>query len=66
MADEPWTDPIVEEVHRIRREYAARFNYDIAAMFEDARRQQEESRKQGRVIISAPLRRAENRAEPAA
>ncbi len=61
-----WTDPIVEEVHRIRREYAARFNGDLAAMFEDARNHQDESRKQGRVIISAHLRRAGKSAEPAA
>ena len=24
-----WRDPIVEEIHRYRREYAARFNYDL-------------------------------------
>lgn len=45
MTDERWVDPIVEEVHRIRQEYAARFGYDIAVMFEDARQHQEESRK---------------------
>ena len=29
------TDPIVEEIHKIREEYAAEFDYDIDAMFED-------------------------------
>jgi len=28
-------DPIVEEVRRIRQQYAARFNYDLAAIFRD-------------------------------
>src|SRR5688572_7619098 len=30
-------DPVVEEVHRIREELAARFNYDIAAIAKYAR-----------------------------
>jgi hypothetical protein len=42
------------------------FNFDIAAMFEDARKRQDVSRQQGRVSISAPLRRTEKPAEPAA
>ncbi len=28
-------DPIVEEVRHIRQQYAARFNYDLAAVFRD-------------------------------
>jgi hypothetical protein len=35
-----WEDPIVAEVHRIREELAARFNYDILAMFADMRNRQ--------------------------
>ncbi len=33
-------DPIVEEVRRIRRQYAARFNYDLAAIFRDLQERQ--------------------------
>jgi hypothetical protein len=44
-------DPIVEEVRRIREANAARFNYDLDRIVEDARRRQEES---GRKIIRAP------------
>ncbi len=33
-------DPIVEEVHRIRAEMLARFNGDLHALVEDARRRQ--------------------------
>ena len=34
-------DAIVEEVRRIRQQYAARFNYDVAAMFRDLQERQE-------------------------
>ena len=30
-----WKDEIVEEVRQARQAYAARFNYDLAAMYED-------------------------------
>lgn len=28
-----WTDPIVEEVRKVREAHAARFNYDLRAIF---------------------------------
>jgi hypothetical protein len=28
-----WEDEIVEEIHRIREEYARSFNYDLDAIF---------------------------------
>jgi hypothetical protein len=34
-------DRIVEEVRRIRRQYAARFNYDLAAIFKDLQERQD-------------------------
>ncbi len=37
------TDPIVEEIHKIREEYAAEFDYDIDALFEDLNKKQAES-----------------------
>jgi hypothetical protein len=36
-------DPIVEEVRRVREAYAARFNYDPEAIFQDIKRQEQES-----------------------
>jgi hypothetical protein len=33
-------DPIVEEIHRIRREHAKRFNYDLNAIFADIRKRE--------------------------
>jgi hypothetical protein len=35
-----WEDPIVAEVHRIREMLAAKFNFDIDAMFADMRKRQ--------------------------
>jgi hypothetical protein len=35
-----WEDPIVAEVHRIREELAARFDFDVHAMFADMRKRQ--------------------------
>jgi hypothetical protein len=49
-------DPIVAEIRKVRHEHAAKFNYDIAAIFEDIRRQEKES---GRQYVSYPPRRVE-------
>jgi hypothetical protein len=47
-------DPIVEEVRRIRAEYAAKFNYDLRALCEDVRRRSEQA---GIKPVSLPPRR---------
>lgn len=44
-----WTDPIVEEIHRIREEYAKSHNYDLDAIFADLRQKEAES---GREIVN--------------
>ena len=36
-------DPIVDEVRRIRAEHAARFDYDLWAIYRDIKEQQERS-----------------------
>lgn len=59
--DKPDDDPIVAEVRRNREELAARFNYDLRAIFEDARRRQATS---GRQYVSLPPRRPEGWTEP--
>jgi hypothetical protein len=40
------SDEIVEEIHRIRDEYAKSFNYDLDAIFADLRKKESESGKQ--------------------
>ena len=52
-----WEDPIVAEVHRIREQLAAKFNFDVKAMFADMRKRQEAL---GSRLVSR------KRAEPAA
>ncbi len=49
-----WTDEIVEEIHKIREEYAKSFNYDLEAIFEDLRKKQAES---GRKVVSLSRKR---------
>ena len=44
-----WSDPIVDEVRRIRDAYAARFNYDLRAIYGDLKEQEKRS---GRKIVS--------------
>jgi Zn-dependent M16 (insulinase) family peptidase len=38
-------DPIVEEIHKIRKEFAEKFDYNVDAMFEDLRKKQIESNR---------------------
>ncbi len=49
-----WSDPIVEEVRRVREEHAAKFDYDIGRIVSDVK---ERERKSGREVIPAPMRR---------
>jgi len=35
-----WKDPIIEELHQIRQEYAKQFNYDWQTMLEDLKVQE--------------------------
>jgi hypothetical protein len=48
-------DPIVEEVRRIRQQYAARFNYDLAAISRDL--QERQARGEFTVVRRKPRRR---------
>jgi hypothetical protein len=40
-----WEDPIVEEVRHAREEHAAKFNYDIDAIFKDLKDKQKSHKK---------------------
>lgn len=46
-----WEDPIVAEVHRVRREIFSRFDGDMDAYLRYIRAREEEERKRGRVIV---------------
>ncbi|MDE0432631.1 MAG: hypothetical protein OXH92_01355 [Bryobacterales bacterium] len=49
------TDPIIAELRAVRDRHAARFDYDVAAIFRDIRAVQETS---GRDYVRYPARRA--------
>lgn len=49
-----WEDPIVAQVHRVRREIFARFDYDLEGYFQHLSELAEEERARGRVVISVP------------
>ncbi len=52
-------DPIVEEVRQVREAYAARFNYDLDAIFRDIK---EQEKKSGHTFVSfTPPRTEPNR-----
>jgi hypothetical protein len=38
-----WSDPIVDEVRRARDAYAARFHYDLRAVYRDLKEQKHRS-----------------------
>lgn len=46
-----WTDEIVEETRKARDEYAAKFNYDLNAIYEDLKKQEKRSRRK---LVSLP------------
>lgn len=45
------SDPIIDEVRRVREAHAAKFNYDLSAICADFRKQQNEM---GRPVVSRP------------
>jgi hypothetical protein len=44
-----WKDPIVEEIRRLREQYASQFNYDIDSLFRDIQKRQD---KAGKKLVS--------------
>ena len=53
-------DPIIAEVWAVRGEHAARFRYDVKAIFKDIRTRQEAS---GRKYVRYPARRISTETE---
>jgi hypothetical protein len=52
-----WTDEIVDEVRRVRAEYAEKFNYDISAICADIRQKQADSKH--KIVSLEEIRKAE-------
>jgi len=51
-----WTDEIVEDVRRLREEYAAKFNYDLEAIYQDLKKQ---GKQDNRKVVSLPPKQPE-------
>lgn len=51
-----WKDEIVEEVRRVRDEYAAKFDYDLDAIYEDIKKQENQSQRK---VVSLPPKKVE-------
>ena len=49
----PQSDPVIAEVRAVREQHAARFDYDVRAIFRDLRARQEAS---GRKYVRYPSR----------
>lgn len=57
-ASDDLEDPIVAEVHRVRREIFARHDSDLGKYVRYLRAMDDEERKRGREIITVPLRKS--------
>lgn len=51
-----WKDEIVEEVRKVRDDYAAKFNYDLDAIYEDIKKQEKQTRRK---VVSLPPKKVE-------
>jgi hypothetical protein len=49
-----WEDPIVEQVRKAREEHAARFHYDLQAIYRDLKDQEA---RDPRPVVSLPPKR---------
>jgi hypothetical protein len=51
-----WEDEIVEEVRKVRDSYAARFDYDLEAIYKDIKEQEKNSQRKP---VSLPPKKPE-------
>ncbi len=51
-----WKDEIIEEVRKTRDEYAAKFDYDLDAIYKDIKKQEKKSRRK---VVSLKPKKAE-------
>lgn len=51
-----WTDEIVESTRKARQQYAAKFGYDLEAIYADLKKQQEQSER--KIVSLSPKKPA--------
>jgi hypothetical protein len=49
-----WKDSIVEEIRKIREKHAAKFKYNLNAIFQDLKKQEQESNR--KIVSLSPKR----------
>jgi len=49
-----WTDPIVDELHKIRLAHVEKFDYDLRAVFNDLKKHEKKNRNR---VVSLPIKR---------
>ena len=52
-------DPIVEEIRRVRQEYAKQFDYDVRAIVADLREREQQHRDRLVSLLAKPARQKE-------
>lgn len=45
--EDPWNDPLIEELHQIRERHGRKFDYDVDKIYEDLIKQENERIKEG-------------------
>jgi hypothetical protein len=48
-----FNDPIIEEIRQAREAHAAKFNYNLVAIYQDIK---EQERKSGKTLVSYPAK----------
>jgi hypothetical protein len=51
-----WTDEIVEDVRKVREEYAAKFNHNLESIYQDLKKQEREGQRK---VVSLPPKEPE-------
>ena len=52
-----WKDPIIDDLHKIREDYAREFGFEVDGIFQDIERRQEQSDQEH---VSFPPRKPES------
>jgi hypothetical protein len=60
-----WEDPIVAEIHRVREQILAEFNYDVHAYFAHLQQVAREQQARGVRYIQPPVRYGHTRPDAA-
>jgi hypothetical protein len=50
-----WKDEIVEEIRDVRDKYAARFDYDLDAIYKDTKEQEKKQSTQNRLVAAEEI-----------